>query len=158
MPWGGACSCHRLAPGQGRRRPSGCPPRLPLCSRGHRDGAWLRQGQRAFEPLSLDIYTALFGVSTPACPSPCFLGLGGTDAQGRRGHFVEWMLERPDVAPVWDRFINHPFVMAMGNGSLPLESFKGYLVQDYLYLVRTIITITITPSRRCIKIKNTLGI
>lgn len=30
----------------------------------------------------------------------------------------------------------HPFVMGMGNGTLPLESFKGYLVQDYLYLVR----------------------
>lgn len=56
--------------------------------------------------------------------------------QNPRGHFVEWMLERPDVAPVWHRFINHPFVMAMGNGTLPLESFKGYLVQDYLYLVR----------------------
>lgn len=50
--------------------------------------------------------------------------------------FVEWLLERPDVAPVWDRFVNHPFVMAMGNGTLPLDSFKGYLVQDYLYLVR----------------------
>ncbi|KAJ4424111.1 trifunctional hydroxymethylpyrimidine kinase/phosphomethylpyrimidine kinase/thiaminase [Gnomoniopsis sp. IMI 355080] len=49
--------------------------------------------------------------------------------------FVEWMLERPDVAPVWDQFVNHPFVMAMGNGTLPLESFKGYLVQDYLYLI-----------------------
>lgn len=46
------------------------------------------------------------------------------------------MLERPDVAPVWDRFVNHPFVMALGDGTLPMESFKGYLVQDYLYLVR----------------------
>lgn len=43
------------------------------------------------------------------------------------------------MAPVWDRFIHHPFVMAMGTGSLPRESFKGYLVQDYLYLVRCII-------------------
>lgn len=34
--------------------------------------------------------------------------------------------------------MNHPFVMAMGDGSLPLESFKGYLVQDYLYLVRSL--------------------
>ncbi|POS79022.1 phosphomethylpyrimidine kinase, partial [Diaporthe helianthi] len=51
-------------------------------------------------------------------------------------HFVEWMLERPDVAPVWHRFVNHPFVMAMGNGTLPLESFKGYLIQDYLYLIQ----------------------
>lgn len=47
------------------------------------------------------------------------------------------MLERPDVAPVWDRFVYHPFVMAMGDGTLPPESFKGYLVQDYLYLVRS---------------------
>ncbi|GAP89316.1 putative phosphomethylpyrimidine kinase [Rosellinia necatrix] len=51
------------------------------------------------------------------------------------GRFVEWLLLRPDVAPVWDRFINHPFVLALGNGELPLESFKGYLIQDYLYLV-----------------------
>lgn len=25
--------------------------------------------------------------------------------------------------------------MAMGSGKLPLESFKNYLIQDYLYLV-----------------------
>jgi thiaminase len=48
---------------------------------------------------------------------------------------VEWLLSRPDVASVWHRFVNHPFVLALGNGELPLESFKKYLVQDYLYLV-----------------------
>lgn len=52
-----------------------------------------------------------------------------------RGRFVEWLLSRPDVAPVWHRFVNHPFVLALGNGKLPLESFKKYLIQDYLYLV-----------------------
>ena len=36
---------------------------------------------------------------------------------------------------MWHRFVNHPFVLAMGDGTLPLESFKGYLIQDYLYLV-----------------------
>ncbi|KAI0840649.1 Phosphomethylpyrimidine kinase-domain-containing protein [Hypoxylon sp. FL0890] len=51
------------------------------------------------------------------------------------GHFIDYLLERPDVSPVWHRFINHPFVLALGNGELPLESFKGYLIQDYLYLV-----------------------
>ncbi|KAK0637234.1 Phosphomethylpyrimidine kinase-domain-containing protein [Bombardia bombarda] len=51
------------------------------------------------------------------------------------GHFVDYLLERPDVAPVWERFVNHPFVLAMGDGTLPLESFKGYLMQDYVYLV-----------------------
>lgn len=51
------------------------------------------------------------------------------------GRFIDYLLSRPDVAPVWRRFVYHPFVMAMGSGKLPLESFKNYLVQDYLYLV-----------------------
>jgi hypothetical protein len=33
--------------------------------------------------------------------------------------------------------------MAMGDGTLPLESFKGYIIQDYLYLVSLRIPITI---------------
>ncbi|KAH8910326.1 hypothetical protein BR93DRAFT_875169 [Coniochaeta sp. PMI_546] len=51
------------------------------------------------------------------------------------GQFVDYLLGRPDVAPVWHQFVNHKFVLAMGDGTLPLESFKGYLIQDYLYLV-----------------------
>ncbi|KAI0901791.1 Phosphomethylpyrimidine kinase-domain-containing protein [Annulohypoxylon nitens] len=52
------------------------------------------------------------------------------------GHFIDYLLERPDVSPVWQRYINHPFVLALGNGELPLDSFKGYLIQDYLYLIQ----------------------
>ncbi|KAK2072323.1 hypothetical protein P8C59_006682 [Phyllachora maydis] len=48
--------------------------------------------------------------------------------------FVEYLLERPEVAPLWDRYVYHPFVLAMGDGTLPLESFKEYLTQDYIYL------------------------
>ncbi|KAL4732350.1 trifunctional hydroxymethylpyrimidine kinase/phosphomethylpyrimidine kinase/thiaminase [Fusarium chlamydosporum] len=51
------------------------------------------------------------------------------------GYFIEWLLERPDVREVWKEFVYHPFVMAMGDGTLPLESFKGYIIQDYLYLI-----------------------
>ncbi|WYZ39832.1 hypothetical protein EsH8_IV_000173 [Colletotrichum jinshuiense] len=51
------------------------------------------------------------------------------------GRFIEYMLERPDVKDVWKTFVFHPFVMAMGDGTLPIESFKQYLIQDYLYLV-----------------------
>ena len=51
------------------------------------------------------------------------------------GRFIEYLLSRPDVAPVWQKFVYHPFVLAMGSGKLPLESFKNYLIQDYLYLV-----------------------
>jgi hydroxymethylpyrimidine/phosphomethylpyrimidine kinase len=36
---------------------------------------------------------------------------------------------------VWERFTYHDFVDGMGQGSLPIERFKEYLVQDYLYLV-----------------------
>jgi hypothetical protein len=52
-----------------------------------------------------------------------------------RGRFIEHVLDRPEVRPVWKRFTEHDFVMGMGSGTLPLESFKHYLVQDYLYLV-----------------------
>ncbi|KAL7894998.1 Phosphomethylpyrimidine kinase domain-containing protein [Trichoderma sp. SZMC 28014] len=51
------------------------------------------------------------------------------------GYFVEYLLEHPAVRSVWDEFVYHPFVMALGNGTLPVESFKGYIIQDYLYLV-----------------------
>lgn len=52
-----------------------------------------------------------------------------------RGYFVEYLLERPDVKDVWKEFVHHPFVMALGDGSLPRESFKGYIIQEYLHLV-----------------------
>ena len=54
---------------------------------------------------------------------------------GISGYFLEYLLDRPDVKDVWKTFVHHPFVMALGNGTLPLESFKGYIIQDYLYLV-----------------------
>ncbi|TID02133.1 putative hydroxymethylpyrimidine/phosphomethylpyrimidine kinase 2 [Colletotrichum higginsianum] len=51
------------------------------------------------------------------------------------GRFIEYMLARTDVKDVWKTFVYHPFVMAMGDGTLPMDSFKKYLIQDYLYLV-----------------------
>jgi hydroxymethylpyrimidine/phosphomethylpyrimidine kinase len=48
---------------------------------------------------------------------------------------MEYLLEREDVYDTWADYTNHPFVKAIGDGSLPLDSFKGYLVQDYLFLV-----------------------
>ncbi|KAI9934694.1 hypothetical protein AWENTII_005785 [Aspergillus wentii] len=51
------------------------------------------------------------------------------------GRFLEYILDRPDVQSVWKHFTEHQFVQGLGNGTLPLERFKEYLVQDYLYLV-----------------------
>jgi hydroxymethylpyrimidine/phosphomethylpyrimidine kinase len=48
---------------------------------------------------------------------------------------MDYLLERADVHDTWSEYTTHPFVKAIGDGSLPLESFKGYLIQDYLFLV-----------------------
>ena len=35
----------------------------------------------------------------------------------------------------WSDYVQHPFVQQLGRGTLPKESFKHYLQQDYLYLI-----------------------
>ncbi len=37
--------------------------------------------------------------------------------------------------PVWSRSLSHPFVTGIGDGSLPVEKFKFYVRQDYVFLV-----------------------
>ena len=41
---------------------------------------------------------------------------------------------REAAAPVWDACMKHPFVTGIGDGSLPVEKFQYYMLQDYLYL------------------------
>jgi thiaminase len=53
-----------------------------------------------------------------------------------RGGFIEYLLERDDVVPAWHAFTHHEFTQRMGDGTLPRETFKYYMIQDYLYLVR----------------------
>ncbi len=36
---------------------------------------------------------------------------------------------------IWRKIINHAFVIELFNGSLPIEKFKFYVVQDYNYLI-----------------------
>jgi len=36
---------------------------------------------------------------------------------------------------VWEKTIRHPFVLGIGDGSLPIEPFKFYVTQDYVFLV-----------------------
>jgi thiaminase (transcriptional activator TenA) len=39
-----------------------------------------------------------------------------------------------EVKDIWQSYLNHPFVREIGEGTLPKEKFKKYLIQDYLYL------------------------
>jgi thiaminase/transcriptional activator TenA len=41
---------------------------------------------------------------------------------------------RKIAQPIWDAQFNHPFVLALGDGSLPPEKFKFYILQDSLFL------------------------
>ncbi|MES0882177.1 thiaminase II [Roseibium sp. SCP14] len=43
---------------------------------------------------------------------------------------------KADAAPQWVNYTQHEFVRQLGEGSLPLECFKHYLVQDYLFLIQ----------------------
>lgn len=38
------------------------------------------------------------------------------------------------AAPIWQACLNHPFVTGIGDGSLTVEKFRHFMLQDYLYL------------------------
>jgi hypothetical protein len=57
-------------------------------------------------------------------------------AESYSGRFVEYLLERADVAEAWKRHTEHEFIARLADGTLPVEVFKYYLVQDYLYLIQ----------------------
>lgn len=38
------------------------------------------------------------------------------------------------VKDIWSGYHEHPFVKGIGDGSLPIEKFRFYMLQDYLYL------------------------
>ncbi|WP_160718892.1 thiaminase II [Bacillus sp. USDA818B3_A] len=39
------------------------------------------------------------------------------------------------VSDIWEKTHQHPFVVGMGMGDLPVESFIRYMKQDYVYLI-----------------------
>ena len=36
--------------------------------------------------------------------------------------------------PVWEKCLHHPFVTGIGDGTLDVEKFRHFMLQDYLYL------------------------
>ena len=41
---------------------------------------------------------------------------------------------RQSAEPIWNAQLRHPFVRALGSGSLPLKKFRYYILQDARYL------------------------
>lgn len=39
------------------------------------------------------------------------------------------------AAPIWQKTLTHPFVRGLGDGTLPLENFRFYMGQDYVFLI-----------------------
>lgn len=46
--------------------------------------------------------------------------------------FTEKLLK--EAMPIWEKYLDHPFIKEIGEGTLDKNKFKEYLVQDYLYL------------------------
>ena len=42
---------------------------------------------------------------------------------------------------LWHRMVTHPFVVEMGDGTLPEEKFRAYFLQDYVF-VRDLVAMT----------------
>jgi thiaminase/transcriptional activator TenA len=42
---------------------------------------------------------------------------------------------RRDAGVVWDGYVAHDFVRALGTGTLPESAFRHFLIQDYLFLI-----------------------
>ncbi|KAI9795595.1 MAG: hypothetical protein M1833_006916 [Piccolia ochrophora] len=50
------------------------------------------------------------------------------------GGFVEYILEREDVQKPWKQYTEHGFTRLIADGTLPIASFKKFMIQDYLFL------------------------
>ena len=46
--------------------------------------------------------------------------------------FTEKLLK--EAMPIWEKYLDHPFIKEIGEGTLDKNKFREYLVQDYLYL------------------------
>lgn len=42
---------------------------------------------------------------------------------------------RKKVNPIWNAYLEHPFVKGIGEGTLKQEKFEHYMKQDYIYLI-----------------------
>ena len=54
---------------------------------------------------------------------------------------------RKDAGNIWKKIFEHPFVTELYKGSLPIEKFRFYTLQDYNYLISAIRNFSIIASK-----------
>ncbi len=54
---------------------------------------------------------------------------------------------RQEVEPIWKKIFAHPFIQEIQAGTLPLEKFRYYVIQDYHYLEGFGRTVSIALSK-----------
>ena len=53
------------------------------------------------------------------------------------------------VGSLWARVVTHPFIIELGDGTLPQEIFDVYFEQDYLFVKElAILLVSLRPKRR----------
>ncbi len=51
------------------------------------------------------------------------------------------------AAPIWQKTLRHPFVVELGKGSLPLDRFRFYMCQDYVFLIEYSRTLALATAK-----------
>ncbi|GMM35215.1 bifunctional hydroxymethylpyrimidine kinase/phosphomethylpyrimidine kinase [Saccharomycopsis crataegensis] len=51
------------------------------------------------------------------------------------GEAFKFLFNHPRIAKHWQEYINHPFMFKVRDMSLPLEKFRHFIQQDYVYLI-----------------------
>ena len=54
---------------------------------------------------------------------------------------------RKDAGSIWEEIFSHPFVVELYKGTLPIEKFKFYVLQDYNYLATMMRNLSILSSK-----------
>src|SRR5207237_2114759 len=121
------CACHR-------RRSDRVDPHRPGCDGIWREDRLLRRKRLQLPHACRVLYgSRLSRYQSLAAP----LGAGAIRQRPRHRmticmSFCDQL--RKKAQPIWDAQLRHPFVVALGNGTLPERKFKYYILQDARFL------------------------